>query len=110
MLKPDREEVATYSYVLAGLVTLIGIFKLMSYNEIGILDGIFTAAMGVVLFVMARMVSQAKALALYLCGLVIAACIWYSFQAGIVSNVTLTLSAALWFFWLYGFWKKGELK
>ena len=92
------------------MASLVGIFKLMSYNEIGILDGIFSATMGVILFVMARMVSQAKVLALTLCGLVIAACIWYSFYVGSFSNTTLTITAALWFFWLYGFWKKGELK
>ena len=110
MLKPDREEVATYSYMLASLVTLLGIFKLMSYNEIGILDGIFTTAVGVILFVMARMISQGKVLGLYLSGLVIAASLWYSLQMGRFGNLALTVIGAVWFFWLVGFWKKGELK
>lgn len=110
MLKPDREEVTTYSYVLASLVTLMGIFKLMSYNEIGILDGIFTTAIGAILFVMARMVSQGKLLGLYLSALVIVASLWYSLQIGSFGNLILTAIGAVWFFWLYGFWKKGELK
>ncbi len=110
MLNPDRSQVVTYSYVVAGLVTLLGVFKLMSYNEIGILDGIFTAGIGILLFVVARMTSQGKVLGLYISALVAAAGLWYGFQMSRFGNLALAAVGAIWIVWLYRFWKDGELK
>jgi hypothetical protein len=110
MLNPDREDVAKYSYILAGLVTLLGVFKLMSYNEIGILDGIFTTAAGILLFVVARTVSQGRALGLYLSGLVALAGLAYSLGMARYGNLILTAVGLLWCVWLYRFQKQGELK
>jgi uncharacterized membrane protein (UPF0136 family) len=110
MLNPDREDLTKYSYILAGIVSLMGVFKLMSYSEVGILDGIFTAATGAVLFIMARMLSQGKMLALYLSALVTVTSLWYSLQLGRFGNLALTALGALWCFWLYGYRTKGELK
>jgi hypothetical protein len=110
MLNPDRDQTVTYSYILAGLVTLMGVFKLMSYNEAGILDGIFTAAMGILLFVVARTVSQGRVLGLYISGLVALASLAYSLGMARYGSLFFTAVGLLWCFWLSRFQKQGELK
>ena len=110
MLNPDREQVTTYSYILAGFVCVIGLFRLMSYTSLGISDGLFLVIAGLILFAVARMLGDARVYALYFSGVVAVASLWYSLQMRSFGVLLLAALGILWSTWLYGFRKNGELK
>ncbi len=109
-MRPDREDVVRYSYYCAGIVGLFGMFNLMSYNEKGIADGIFTLGFAICFFIVARTLAQGRVLSLYLLGLATITSLVYGYMMGRGVNFVLFAVGVVWFVWLYGFWKNGELK
>ena len=109
-MRIDREDVVKYSYYFAALVGLFGVFNLMSYNEKGIADGIFTVFFAVCFFVVGRMLAQGRIISLYLLGLATISSLVYGYMAGRGVNFVLFAVGVVWFVWLYRFWRNGELK
>ena len=110
MYYPDREEFVKYSYILAGFVALMGVFKLMSYNEVGILDGIFTAGMGILLFFVARTTSQGRAMGLPISAFIALSSLVYSLWQWRTGNLFFTLVGMVFCVWLVRFKRQGELQ
>jgi hypothetical protein len=110
MKTPDRNQIVKLSYFSAGLLGLFGIINLTSGAELGIADGLFNMGMGVILFFVGLALKQGKKLAFYLVGLEIVASLIYGFSVGRGINFVMIAVGAIWFIWLYSFWKNGELK
>ncbi len=109
-MRPDREDVVKYSYYFAGIVGLLGVFNLMSYNEKGIADGIFTVGFAICFFIIGRLLAQGRVISLYLLGLATITSLVYGYMMGRSGNFVLFAVGVVWFVWLYRFWKNGELK
>jgi hypothetical protein len=110
MKTPDRNQIVKLSYFSAGLLGLFGLINLTSSGAMGVADGIFNMGMGVILFFIGLALKQGKKLAFYLVGLEIVASLLYSYFVGRGINFVMIAVGAIWFTWLYGFWKNGELK
>jgi len=110
MKTPDRNQIVKLSYFSAGLLGLFGIINITSGNEFGVADGLFNLGMGVIFFFIGLMLKNGKILAFYLVGLEIVASLLYSFLMSRGINFVTIAFGAVWFIWLYGFNKNGELK